>query len=61
MTGNVEGCDSRADIESTYAWVRLSIALMLGTIGSIGMWSFVVALPALGAINAQSRNFFGGQ
>jgi MFS family permease len=45
----VEGCDSRADIESTYAWVRLSIALMLGTIGSIGMWSFVVALPAVQA------------
>ena len=35
--------------ESTYAWMRLGIALVLGTIGSIGMWSFVVALPAVQA------------
>jgi MFS family permease len=35
--------------ESAYAWLRLSIALTLGTIGSIGMWSFVVALPAVQA------------
>jgi MFS family permease len=35
--------------ESAYAWMRLGIALALGTIGSIGMWSFVVALPAVQA------------
>jgi len=35
--------------ESTYAWMRLGIALALGTIGSVGMWSFVVALPAVQA------------
>jgi MFS family permease len=29
--------------------VRLAAALALGTIGSIGMWSFVVALPAVQA------------
>ncbi len=40
---------SGAEIESTYAWLRLGIALALGTIGSIGMWSFVVALPAVQA------------
>jgi MFS family permease len=34
-----------ADIDSTYAWVRLAVATLLGTIGSVGMWSFVVALP----------------
>ena len=34
-----------ADIDSTYAWVRLAIATVLGTIGSVGMWSYVVALP----------------
>jgi predicted MFS family arabinose efflux permease len=29
------------------AWRRLAIAVLIGTIGSIGMWSFVVALPAV--------------
>src|SRR5215470_15162785 len=29
--------------------MRLGIALVLGTIGSVGMWSFVVALPAVQA------------
>ena len=40
----------RADmsaVDSTYAWVRLTVALVLGTIGSVGMWSYVVALPAV--------------
>jgi MFS family permease len=36
-------------IESGYAWTRLAVALTLGTIGSVGMWSFVVALPAVQA------------
>jgi MFS family permease len=40
---------SGAEIESGYAWLRLGLALALGTIGSIGMWSFVVALPAVQA------------
>src|SRR5947208_4221609 len=42
----------RADfgaVDSTYAWVRLFVALVLGTIGSVGMWSFVVALPPVQA------------
>ena len=29
--------------------MRLAVALLLGTIGSVGMWSFVVALPAVQA------------
>jgi MFS family permease len=37
------------DIDSSYAWMRLAVALVLGTIGSVGMWSFVVALPAVQA------------
>src|SRR5689334_3422492 len=37
------------EIESTYAWVRLVTSLALGTIGTIGMWSFVVALPSVQA------------
>jgi MFS family permease len=40
---------SSAEHESAYAWLRLGIALALGTIGSVGMWSFVVALPAVQA------------
>ncbi len=40
---------SSADIESAYAWTRLAVALAIGTIGSVGMWSFVVALPAVQA------------
>jgi MFS family permease len=33
--------------ESTYAWVRLWCALLSGAIGSVGMWSVVVILPAV--------------
>ena len=36
-------------VDSTYAWIRLSVALVLGTIGSAGMWSYVVALPPVQA------------
>ena len=36
-------------VDSTYAWIRLAVALVLGTIGSVGMWSFVVALPPVQA------------
>jgi len=36
-----------AGIESTHARLRLAVALVLGTIGSIGMWSFVAALQSL--------------
>jgi len=47
------GASSRAavasDIDSPYAWLRLVIALTLGTLGGVGMWSVVVALPAVQA------------
>src|SRR3954468_10005573 len=29
--------------------MRLAVALLIGSIGSVGMWSFVVALPAVQA------------
>ena len=35
--------------ESGYAWLRLLVAVLLGTIGSVGMWAYVVALPAVQA------------
>ncbi|MGE3990558.1 MFS transporter [Pseudorhodoplanes sp.] len=36
-------------VDSSYAWLRLGVALLLGTIGSVGMWSYVVALPSVQA------------
>ena len=50
---------SRADfggVDSTYAWIRLFVALVLGTIGSVGMWSYVVALPPVQADFGILRN-----
>ena len=38
-----------AEQESPAAWFRLGLALLLGTIGSVGMWSVVVALPTVQA------------
>ena len=43
-------------VDSTYAWIRLFVALVLGTIGSVGMWSYVVALPPVQADFAILRN-----
>jgi MFS family permease len=36
-------------VESAYAWRRLAYALAISTIGGVGMWSVVVALPAIQA------------
>jgi MFS family permease len=36
-------------LESAYAWSRLGAALALSTIGGVGMWSVIVALPAVQA------------
>ena len=49
MTNHASAASAAHDIDSAYAWRRLWIALGLGTVGSIGMWSFVVALPAVQA------------
>jgi MFS family permease len=35
--------------ESAYAWIRLFAALALSAIGGVGMWSVIVALPAVQA------------
>ena len=35
--------------DSGYAWVRLAAALVIGSIGGVGMWSVAVALPAVQA------------
>jgi MFS family permease len=38
-----------AGVESPFAWVRLAAAVLLGTIGSVGMWSIPVVLPTVQA------------
>jgi MFS family permease len=40
---------SRDARESAYAWTRLVAALALSAIGGVGMWSVIVALPAVQA------------
>jgi MFS family permease len=41
--------------DSAAAWQRLLIALAIGTVGSVGMWSVVVALPKVQADFAGTR------
>ena len=38
---------SHGEVESASAWLRLVVTLALSTIGGVGMWSVVVALPAV--------------
>jgi hypothetical protein len=47
---------SRAEeADSPVAWLRLAAAVLIGTIGGVGMWSVVVALPAVQAEFAVAR------
>ncbi len=41
--------------ETTYAWVRLVAAVLIGAIGGVAMWSVAVALPAVQAEFGVSR------
>ena len=43
------GSAPAGEVDSRQAWIRLCVALAIGTIGGVGMWSFVVALPAVQA------------
>ena len=38
---------SHGEVESAYAWMRLGVTLALSTVGGVGMWAVVVALPAV--------------
>ncbi len=51
MDGPAQTIGNRGDgqVESGYAWVRLIASLLIGSVGSVGMWSVVVALPAVQA------------
>ena len=42
-------------VDSSYAWMRLTAAMVLGTVSSVGMWSVPVALPAVQADFGISR------
>jgi MFS family permease len=45
-----------ADVrDSRYAWLRLGLSVLMATIGSVGMWSVVVVLPAVQAEFAVGR------
>ena len=46
---------STRGVDSPYAWFRLAVAMVLSTIGGVGMWSVVVALPAVQAEFAVAR------
>jgi MFS family permease len=35
--------------ETSYSWIRLVVSIALSTLGCVGMWSLVVALPAVQA------------
>jgi MFS family permease len=37
------------EIDSGYAWFRLAVSIVLSAVGGVGMWSVVVALPAVQA------------
>ena len=43
------GSIARGEPESAYAWTRLAVALLLSGVGGVGMWSVIVALPAIEA------------
>jgi MFS family permease len=43
------------EAESPYAWWRLAVAVLLSTVGGVGMWSYQVALPAVEAEFGLSR------
>ena len=44
-----------AGIESTYAWFRLGVSVLLSTFGGISLWSVVVVLPTVQAEFAVDR------
>ena len=45
--GRSVAANTPGEADSTYAWMRLAAALALSTVGGVGMWAVVVALPSL--------------
>ena len=48
-TNNHHSAVPGGEAEAAYAWTRLVMALLLSTVGGVGMWSVVVALPPVQA------------
>ncbi|WP_372493144.1 MFS transporter [Aliihoeflea aestuarii] len=50
--------DRVSQIDGRYAWTRLVMSVLIATIGSVGMWSVVVVMPAIeaefGTLRAQA-------
>jgi MFS family permease len=49
MTSQTAASAADSPIDSAAAWLRLAVAVLLSTIGGVGMWSYMVALPAIQA------------
>jgi MFS family permease len=49
VNNNARAGAKASEPESRYAWFRLAVTVVIGTIGGIGMWSVPVALPAVQA------------
>ena len=51
MTDQAPSADTAfsSDVDGAYAWIRLGISLVLGTLSGVGMWAVVVVLPAVQA------------
>jgi MFS family permease len=47
MAGRAAAVERAGERDSAYSWVRLAISVLIGTIGSVGMWAVVVVLPAV--------------
>ncbi len=50
------GASAAEAIDGPYAWFRLAVSVLLGTIGSIGMWAVIVVLPEVQAEFGVSRS-----
>jgi hypothetical protein len=47
--------EGQIETDSPLAWLRLALAVLVSTIGGVGMWSVVVALPAVEAEFGSAR------
>ena len=52
---SLDGARAPQVIDSPAAWLRLGVAVAISTIGGVGMWSIMVALPAIQAEFGVSR------
>ncbi|MBZ0217026.1 MAG: MFS transporter [Fimbriimonadaceae bacterium] len=49
MTSSIASRGDAQYLDSGYAWWRLAVAVLLSTVGGIGLWSVIVALPTIEA------------